>query len=186
MSIANYIAYENIEQYSPVFIFNCEKDSKKYVYTSQNLFEQPYCIGICINSPKKGQKAKVQLNGTTKVRYYGSYPVNDLQVYIVKSFKSTQLTGYVSGFEKDIIPLQCKDAFVIKIGTIYTKKCGKPDFEVKSRIVNVALNIDNESTNLYNIYTFEQLTKENIVNENFSYFDIGVDLKTGLENPLVK
>jgi len=109
-----------------------------------------------------------------------------LQVYIVKSFKSTQLTGYVSGFEKDIIPLQCKDAFVIKIGTIYTKKCGKPDFEVKSRIVNVALNIDNESTNLYNIYTFEQLTKENIVNENFSYFDIGVDLKTGLENPLVK
>ena len=58
MSIANYIAYENIEQYSPVFIFNCEKDSKKYVYTSQNLFEQPYCIGICINSPKKGQKSK--------------------------------------------------------------------------------------------------------------------------------
>ena len=53
--IKEFIAYEKILKYSPVFVYYCPINDKNYVYVSQKLDKldkgQPYVIGVCINSP---------------------------------------------------------------------------------------------------------------------------------------
>jgi len=185
-----YIAYEKIKKYSPVFLFHCSKNDKNYVYVSQNLAQldkgQPYVIGVCINSPGKGKIAKVFIKGTTKVRYFGSYPTTNLNVYVAKSYNDIPLIGIVSGLEKGIVPVNYQNSFILKVGTIYPIKCGKADKEVKERLVNINLDVNNESHDLYNIYTFDLLPKDNISGRDFSYYQIGQDLNLGLNNPIVK
>lgn len=184
-----FIAFEKIIKYSPVFVYYCPINEKNYVYVSQNLDKldkgQPYVIGVCINSPGKGKIAKVVTKGITKVRYFGSYPTTNLTVYVAKSYNDVPLTGVVSGLEKGIIPNNYQSSFVHKVGTVYPIKCGKPDKEIKKRLVNINLDINNQSFDLYNIYTFDLLPKENIYGREFSYYQIGQDLNTGLNNPLV-
>jgi hypothetical protein len=187
--IKEFIAYEKIKKYSPVFLFYCSKNDKNYVYVTQNLVEldkgKPYVIGVCINSPGKGKIAKVIIKGTTKVRYFGSYPSNNLNIYVSKSFNNVPLSGVVSGLEKGIIPLNYQSSFILKVGTVYPIKCGKSDKDIKARLVNINLDINNESFDLYNIYTFDLLPKDNIYEREFSFYQIGQDLNIGLNNPIV-
>ena len=142
-------------------------------------------IGVCVNSPGKGKIAKVVSKGITKVRYFGSYPSINLSVYVAKSYNNVHLIGVASGLEKGIIPNNYQSSFVHKIGTVYPVKCGKPDKDIKARLVNINLDIDNQSFDLYNIYTFDLLPKDNIYEREFSFYKIGQDLNTGLNNQLV-
>jgi hypothetical protein len=187
--IKEFIAYEKILKYSPVFVYYCPINEKNYVYVSQNLDKldkgQPYVIGVCINSPRKGKIAKVQIKGITKVRYFGSYPTINLSVYVATSYNNVPLIGVASSLEKGIIPKNYQSSFIHKVGTVYPLKCGKPDKDVKARLVNINLDIDNQSFDLYNIYTFDLLPKGDIYGRDFSYYQIGQDLNTGLKNPLV-
>ena len=188
--IKEYIAYEKIKKYSPVFIYYCPINGKNYVYVSQTLTQldkgQPYVIGVCINSPSKGKIAKVVIKGTTKVRYFGSYPTINLNVYVACFYNDIPIIGLVSGLEKGIVPVNYQNSFILKVGTVYPIKCGKPDKEVKERLVNINLDVNNQSYDLYNIYTFDLLPKDNISGREFSYYQIGQDLNLGLNNPIVK
>lgn len=187
--IKEFIAYEKILKFSPVFVYYCPINDKNYVYVSQNLDKldkgQPYVIGVCINSPGKGKIAKVQIKGITKVRYFGSYPSINLSIYVAKSYNNVPLIGIASGLEKGIIPNNYQSSFIHKIGTVYPVKCGKPDKDIKVRLLNINLDINNQSFDLYNIYTFDLLPKDNIYQREFSFYQIGQDLNTGLNNPLV-
>ena len=184
-----FIAYEKILKFSPVFVYYCPINDKNYVYVSQNLDKldkgQPYVIGVCINSPGKGKIAKVVTKGITKVRYFGSYPSINLSVYVAQSYNEKPLIGIASGLEKGIIPNNYQSSFVHKVGTVYPVKCGKPDKDIKTRLVNINLDIDNQSFDLYNIYTLDLLPKGNIYGREFSFYQIGQDLNIGLKNPLV-
>jgi hypothetical protein len=187
--IKEFIAYEKILKFSPVFVYYCPINDKNYVYVSQNLDKldkgQPYVIGVCINSPGKGKIAKVVTKGITKVRYFGSYPSINLSVYVAQSYNEKPLIGITSGLEKGVIPNNYQSSFIHKVGTVYPIKCGKPDKDIKARLVNINLDINNQNFDLYNIYTFDLLPKDNIYEREFSFYQIGQDFNLGLNNPLV-
>lgn len=188
--IKEFIAYEKILKFSPVFVYYCPINDKNYVYVSQNLDKldkgYPYVIGVCINSPGKGKIAKVVTKGITKVRYFGSYPTINLNIYIAKSYNEKPLIGVASGLEKGIIPVNYQSSFILKVGTVYPIKCGKPDKDIKARLLNINLDINNQNFDLYNIYTLDLLPKDNIYGREFSFYQIGRDLNIGLKNPIVK
>ena len=186
-----YIAYEEIKKYSPVFSFYDEKNDINYVYVSQKMSKfdngNPLCIGVCINNVKKNEVATIIQTGIVKVKYFG----NDIQngesanIYLANKYNERTLNGYVTVLNREVTPYTYGGAYLIKIGKIIPKK-SKLTNEIKGRIVNVLLDINNENYDLYNIYLLSTLSKNNLDDKEFSFYDIGSDLQTGLSNSLVR
>lgn len=190
-----YIAYEKINKFSPVFSFYCEKNKINYVYVSQDLVNidngNPLCIGICINNVKKNEPANIVQNGTIKVRYFGeSIPNNTaVNIYLASSYNNLKLTGYSTQLTKNVIPSSYNEAFIIKLGTSIPKKIKKDnkiDNIIKKRVITILLDINNVSYDLYNIYLLSLLSKNNLDGKPFSFYNIGVDLDTGVKSPFVQ
>ena len=186
-----YIAYEKIKKYSPVFYFYCKINNKNYVYVSQNLVNlnngNPFCIGICMNNVKKNESAIIVTNGSVKIRYFGQ-PIENgklTNIYLASRFNTIKLNGISTQLNSEIIPYTFSGAFLIKLGSILQQKNIDKNKGNKERIITIQLNINNENYDLYNIYLLSGLFKNNIDGQPFSFYDIGVDLEKGLMNPLV-
>lgn len=186
-----YIAYEKINKYSPVFSFYCGKNNINYVYVSQDLIKvdsgNPLCVGICINNVKKNEPAKIVQNGIIKVRYFGESIQNDtaINIYLANNYNNLKLNGYSTQINKNVIPYSYSKAFLIKLGKSIPKK-SKIDNNIKKRLITILLDIDNVNYDLYNIYLLSVLSKDSLGGQPFSFYNIGVDLDTGVNSPLVK
>ena len=186
-----YIAYEKINKYSPVFSFYCEKNNINYVYVSQDLIKvdsgNPLCVGICINNVKKNESAKIVQNGIIKVRYVGESIPNDttINLYLANNYNNLKLNGYSTQINKNVIPYSYSKTFLIKLGKSIPKK-SKIDNNIKKRLITILLDIDNVNYDLYNIYLLSLLSKDSLDGQLFSFYNIGVDLDTGVNSPLVK
>lgn len=185
-----YIAYERIKKYSAVFSFYDEKNDINYVYVSKNLSKSdngnPLCVGICINNVKKNEVATIVQTGIAKVRYFGNdiENGNSKNIYLAKKYNERNLDGYVTILNREVTPYTYGGAFLIKIGTVIPKK-SKVTNKIKTSIVNVLLDINNENYDLYNVYLLSSLSKNKLDNKEFSFYDIGSDLQTGLNNTMV-
>jgi hypothetical protein len=190
--IVEYIAYETIKKYSPVFYFYCKINNKNYVYVSQNLINldggNPFCIGICMNNVTKNQKAIIITNGSVKIRYFGQPIENDklTNIYLASRFNTIKLNGISTQLNTEIKPYTYSGAFLIKIGSILQQKNIDKNKGNKERIITIQLDINNQNYDLYNIYLLSKLPKNKLDGQPFSFYDIGVDLEKGIMNPLVK
>ena len=190
--IIEYIAYENIKKYSPVFYFYCKINNKNYVYVSQNLINldggNPFCIGICMNNVKKNEAAIIVTNGSVKIRYFGQ-PIENgklTNIYLASRFNTIKLNGISTQLNAEIKPYTYSGAFLIKLGSILQQKNIDKCKGNKERIITIELNINNQNYDLYNIYLLSNLPKNKLDGQPFSFYDIGVDLEKGIMNPLVK
>jgi len=190
--IIEYIAYEKIKKYSPVFYFYCKINNKNYVYVSQNLVNldngNPFCIGICMNNVKKNESAIIITNGSVKIRYFGQPIENDklTNIYLASRFNTIKLNGISTQLNTEIKPYTYSGAFLIKIGSILQQKNIDKCKGNKERIITIQLDINNQNYDLYNIYLLSKLPKNKLDGQPFSFYDIGVDLEKGIMNPLVK
>ena len=190
--ITEYIAYEKIKKYSPVFYFYCKKNNKNYVYVSQNLTNvdngNPFCIGICMNDVNKNKSAIIVNNGSVKIRYFGS-PIQNgklTNIYLASNFTGIKLYGTSTKIDSEITPYTFGGAFLIKLGSIIQQKNNTNICKGnKKRIITIELDINNQNYDLYNIYLLSELTKNNIDGQPFSFYDIGRDLEKGLNTPIV-
>lgn len=190
-----YIAYEKINKYSPVFSFYCEKNKINYVYVSQDLVKvdngNPQCIGICINNVKKNESANIVQNGIIKIKYFGESVSNNnaVNIYLASSYNNLKLNGYSTQLNKNVIPYSYGNTFLIKLGTSIprkSKKDNKINNNVKKRVITILLDINNVNYDLYNIYLLSLLSKNNLDGQPFSFYNIGVDLDTGVKSPFVQ
>jgi hypothetical protein len=190
--IVEYIAYEKIKKYSPVFYFYCKINNKNYVYVSQNLTNldngNPFCIGVCMNNVKKNEAAIIVTNGSVKIRYFGP-PIENSKltnIYLANRFNTIKLNGISTQLNAEIIPYTYSGAFLIKLGSILQQKNIDKCKGNKERIITIQLDINNQNYDLYNIYLLSNLPKNKLDGQPFSFYDIGVDLEKGIMNPLVK
>lgn len=188
MEVKTYTAYENIDRFSPVFLFNDSKKKKSYIYSSNDLTQldngNPTCIGVCINSPLKGQYGKVVIKGTINIRYFGDYPSNLTDVYIITKHKSKNVKGYVSYLCEEVTPLIYEKSHIIKVGTVQTsyhyndKKMEKDHFG--PRILNILLNIENKNYDHTSPHRLDLISTARLSGFTFSLYQIGQDLKIGM------
>lgn len=190
--IVEYIAYEKIKKYSPVFYFYCKINNKNYVYVSQNLTKldngNPFCIGVCMNNVKKNEAAIIVTNGSVKIRYFGQ-PIENgklTNIYLASRFNTIKLNGISTQLNAEIKPYTFGGAFLIKLGSILQQKNIDKCKGNKERIITIQLDINNQNYDLYNIYLLSKLPKNKLDGQPFSFYDIGVDLEKGVNNPLVK
>jgi hypothetical protein len=187
-----YIAYEKIKKYSPVFYFYCKINNKNYVYVSQNLINldngNPFCIGVCMNNVKKNESAIISTNGSVKIRYFGQPIENEklTNIYLASRFNTIKLIGISTQLNTEIKPYTYSGAFLIKLGSILQQKNIDKCKGNKERIITIQLDINNQNYDLYNIYLLSKLPKNKLDGQPFSFYDIGVDLEKGIINPLVK
>lgn len=189
MEVKTYTAYENIDRFSPVFLFNDSKKKKSYIYSSNDLTQldngNPTCIGVCINSPLKGQYGKVVIKGTINIRYFGDYPSNLTDVYIITKHKSKNVKGYVSYLCEEVTPLIYEKSHIIKVGTVQTsyhyndKKMEKDHFG--PRILNILLNIENKNYDHTSPHRLDLISTARLSGFTFSLYQIGQDLKIGMD-----
>ena len=189
MEVKTYTAYENIDRFSPVFLFNDSRKKKSYIYSSNNLPELdngiPICIGICINTVLKGQVGKVVVKGTTNIRYFGDYPSKLTDVYIITKHKSKNVKGYVSYLCEEVTPLIYEKSHIIKVGTVQTsyhyndKKMEKDHFG--PRILNILLNIENKNYDHTSPHRLDLISTARLSGFTFSLYQIGQDLKIGMD-----
>ena len=189
-----YIAYENIEKYSPVFSFLCEDKNTSYVYISRTFKHidggTPYCIGICTKTVKKNEIACIITSGSgyTSVRYIGqiSKKTETSPIYLTDTFNGNSVFGVASTLGENIVPYTTNNnSFLIKIGDVLPKitckkckKCNKCDKSANTiRLVKVFLGIDNQNRDLFNIHTLDQIPKINIQGLDFSFYTIGQALQ---------
>ncbi len=166
MEVKYYIAYENIDRFSPVFLFYHNGKKKHYVYSSHDLSEvdnsDPVCVGVCINDVKRGDNAKVVNSGNVNIRYYGDYPSTFTDVYALKKYDGNSLKGYTSYLADKVEPVIRNNSSIIKLGTIYPsnyndEKISKDAFV--PRVVKIVLGIQNQNYNYYNSNALDELPK---------------------------
>jgi len=176
----SYVALEAIPAFSPVFL---QSDGKNGVYITPTLFPNitPLCIGVCINSPLVGEIATVQITGVVAVRFVGSPPRPRTSIYIASTYQGVPVAGVAASFQTNVVPYNFNNTYIIKVGTIVP-------FTIPSSsqtLVLVQLEVNNFCYDLYDIYTLDAIPRTKIEGLNFSFFDIGVDLQLGLQNPAV-
>lgn len=189
MNQKKYVAYEDIEKFSPVFAFYCPKTNKNYVYISHELTEIdsgiPYCVGVCNNTVKRGELAQIITTGPTKIRYFGGNPDNKTDVYIVKTFKNFHMKGICSSLGLNMVPFINNDNSMIKIGTVSQNFSDKKDQEIKLKYLNINIQIATES-----IATEVEKEPEKIVlglpEKTFTFIDIGKDLDASIKSEVVQ
>jgi len=192
MSQKKYIAYEDIEKFSPVFAFYCPKTNKNYVYISQEMSAiddgTPFCIGVCYNSVKRGDLAQIITNGQTKVRYYGKVPDLKTSVYLVKTFNNFHMRGVCSSYGPNMVPFLNNDNSIIRLGTVSNNVFDKKDYEEKLKYLNIYLDIQSEQRDKQKeqINSLLTLPKENIMEKPFSFYDIGKDLDSAFKIEIVQ
>ena len=190
MKVKSYTAYENIERFSPVFLFYDNSKKENYVYSSHNLTQldkgNPVCIGVCINDVIRNGIAKVVISGVTNIRYYGDLPSKNTAVYCLKKYNNEEKHGFVSYIADNVELLTYEKSHIIKLGIIYPSTLYNDDKLPKNafvpRILKISLGIDNENFDHHNSHALDELPQNKIENGLFSMYEIGNLLKTGMQS----
>ena len=188
MEVKTYKAYEDIDRFSPVFLFTDHRKKINYVYASPRLssLDQgiPVCIGVCVNSPLKNEVAKVAISGTVNVRYYGEYPTKPTDVYVITKYKSKEVKGYVSYLCEEITPFIYDNSHIIKVGTLSVNseysnpRLAKDAFN--RRLISMIISIDNKNYNHSSPHRLDIIPTGRLEGFTFSLYEIGQDLKKGI------
>jgi hypothetical protein len=90
----DYLAYEHIERYSPVFCVKYGNSYKVYV-SQQNQFDggRPWLVGIAQNSAQIGENVEVLFTGYSKVRFYDRAVGNNDILYLLDWNIKPELLG---------------------------------------------------------------------------------------------